>query len=818
MLFRVDLVKILRLLSRSQKEQVSPWICILLSFVTLAVFWPVFKADLLAFDDPIYVNAHVVQGLSWKNIVWAFTNVDAGFWHPLTWLSLMLDADLSGTSPGGYHATSLMLHIANAVLVFLLFQRLTDSLWPSAWVAALFALHPLHVETVAWVADRKDLLATLFFLLTLLAYAQYAGLREHGGSAPLEQGTGPKERGFTAAWKRKPALWYLLALFLFVLGIMSKTLVVTVPGVLLLLDWWPLNRLSLGCRGRREESCPPEQSTQGTPDVVPYSEISWPQIWRKAWRLVLEKVPFIALAVAASALSLFAEKKAGAVTAATARTIPLRIENGILAYASYLRKMIWPSDLAPYYPYPTAFPIWKVLMAAAVLLGITIFVLKQIRRPYLVMGWLWYLGILVPMIGVIQVGDHSMADRYTYVSLLGIFVAIVWWVAEVSAGQPLLRGLATVGGVACLAACAVLSWNQAGYWRHTRTLFEHVVAVTRDNAIAQNDLGVCLLEAGELVPAEQHLREAVRINPNYGSALVNLGNCLGKQERVDEAVDMLKQAVKTAPGPQAHYNLGYWLIQGGNKKEAEVHFREAVRVAPGYVNAWFNLGLLSLEHHETEQAEEAFRTVLNLQPDFAPAQLRLGGVLVEQQKWDEALTHLEAGLKTIPSDTQAWKDLGVALCSVGRTAEAVTALGRGLLGGPDARTHYYLGLAFHTQGRFTEALAHYREAVRLEPKTADYANDLAWLLATCPAAEVRNGTEAVRLAEQLCQQNADEPRFWGTLAAANAEAGRFDEAVKMAEKARDLAQRQNRNDVAKIDAELLELFRQGKPYHTPVTR
>jgi tetratricopeptide (TPR) repeat protein len=787
--------KIPALLSRSQKEQVSPWVCILLSFVTLAAFWPVFKADLLAFDDPIYVNAHVLQGLSWKNVVWAFSNLDAGFWHPLTWLSLMLDAELSGTSAGGYHATSLFLHIANSVLVFLVFQRLTGWLWRSAWVAALFALHPLHVETVAWVADRKDLLGTLFFLLTLLAYARYVELREHAGP-PLEQDA-TQQRGFAVAWKRKPTLWYLLALFLFVLGIMSKTLVVTVPGVLLLLDWWPLDRLHL---------------------AAPSSQFSWPELWQKGWRLLLEKLPFIALAFAASALSLFAEKKAGAVTAATARTIPLRIENGILAYASYLRKMVWPADLAPYYPYPTAFPIWKVLLAAALLAGITILVLRQIRRPYLAMGWLWYLGTLVPMIGVIQVGDHSMADRYTYVPLLGIFVAIVWWVAEMSAGRPGLRRLATVGGAACLVGCALLTWNQAGYWRHTRTLFEHVVAVTQENAVAQNDLGVCLLEAGELVPAEQHLREAVRILPGYGSALVNLGNCLGQQDRLDEAIEMLKRAIKTRPDPQSHYNLGYWLIRAGNKAEAEVQFREAVRLSPAYLNAWFNLGLVSLELHKTQQAEEAFRAAVNLQPGFAPAQLKLGAVLVERQKWDEALAHLQAGLQVIPGDIQALKDLGVTLFSLGRVAEAVVPLERGLQAGPDARAHYYLGLALHSQGQFTEALAHYREAVRLEPKTPDYANDLAWLLATCPAAEVRDGKEAVRLAEQLCQENGNEARFWGTLAAAYAEAGRFDEASKMAEKARDMAQRQNRDDVAKMNAQFLELFRQGKPYHTPEAR
>lgn len=801
MLFRIDFPRIPPLLSRGQKEEISPWVCILLGFLTLAVFWPVFNADLLQFDDPIYVNAHVLQGLSWNNVVWAFTNLDAGFWHPLTWLSLMLDANLSGTSAGGYHATNLLLHIINSVLVFLLFKRLTDRLWPSAWVAGLFALHPLHVETVSWVADRKDLLGTLFFLLTLLSYTSYV-----------------RSLSTVDARRSNAPRFYALTLIAFVLGIMSKTLVVTVPGVLLLLDWWPLNRLRLitDCRGRREESVQSSQSTEGTPHVVPYSPR---EVWQKGWRLVFEKLPFIALALGASALSLFAEKKAGAVTAATARTIPLRMENGILSYASYLRKMVWPSDLAPYYPYPTAFPIWKVVAAAVLLVGITILVLKQIRRrPYLAMGWFWYLGTLVPMIGVIQVGDHSMADRYTYVSLLGIFVAIVWWVADMSAERPLGRSLATAGAAACLAACAVLTWKQAGYWRNTRTLFEHAVAVTPENAVAQNDLGVCLLQAGELGPAEQHLREAVRISPGYGSALVNLGNCLGRQDRVDEAVDMLQKAVKTGANPQFHYNLAYWLIQKGNKEDAEVHFREAVRLAPAYVDAWFNLGLVSRELNKTEQSEQAFRSAVDLQPGYAPAQLRLGGVLVEQQKWDEALAHLQAGLQAIPRDTQGWKDLGVALCSLGRAAEAVPVLERGLQGGPDARTHYYLGLALHAQGRFTEAVGHYREAVRLDPKTSDYVNDLAWLLATCPTAEVRDGKEAVRLAAQLCQEHESEARFWGTLAAARAEAGQFDDAVKMAEKARDMAQRQNRDDVAKFDTQLLELFRQRKPYHVPVAR
>jgi len=794
---------------RNDKSHLTILICLGLGIVTLGVYWPVTHSQFLDYDDPIYVtgNAHVLQGLSWETIRWAFINVDAGFWHPLTWLSHLLDVTLFGMDAGGHHATAMLIHIANTLLVFLSLRQLTGAQWRSAMVAALFALHPLHVESVAWVAERKDVLSTLFFLLTLLCYAKYVQRVETLAEEKSEIRNPNPERSpkpeirnpMGADDNREPSsgfgLWtlvahhasffYLLSLFFFLCGIMSKTLVVTLPAVLLLLDWWPLNRIKL----------------------------SWSDLRQKGLRLFGEKIPFMVLSVASVGLTIFAEKQIGAVSFSTAPPLKIRLMNALLAYVRYLGKTVWPSHLAAFYPYPHEFSMWQVAGAAVLLAGLTAMALALRRRPYFAVGWFWFVGTLVPMIGLIQIGDHSMADRYSYVPLVGLFLAVVWWAAEIAErGMAAKAGMA-VAGAAILAVCAVLTSKQVSYWQNTRSLFEHTVAVTRDNAVAQNDLGVCLLNDGDLAGAEAHLAEAVRIQTNYASALVNLGNCYQMQGRLPEAIAVQQKAVQFQPTAIAHYNLGFSLMEAGNLEGAESHLRSAVQLYPAYAKAWYNLGLVEARRHNDAEAAKAFAELLRLQPDAAVAQLQLGSALARQQKWIEASVHLESGLEALPGNLEARQDLGVALFSQGKVSEAVPQLEAALEGAADARTHYYLALALHTQGRFQDALPHYREAVRLDPLTPDYLNDLAWILATCREPEVRDGKEAVRLAEQACQlSGGKEARWWGTLDASYAEAGRFDEAVATATKARQMALAAGQKDLAQAAEKRLEVYRSRQPY------
>jgi len=417
------------------------------------------------------------------------------------------------------------------------------------------------------------------------------------------------------------------------------------------------------------------------------------------------------------------------------------------------------------------------------------------------------------MIGLVQIGSHSMADRYTYVPILGIFIAVVWGAADLAEHWPATRAGFGLASVAALVACAVLARGQLRYWHDTRSLFEHALAVTRDNALAENDLGVCLLDAGDLTSAEPHFATAVRLQSNYCAAVVNLGVCRAQEGKLPEAIALLERAVRLEPTSLNHYNLARVLLEAGDSHEGESHLRMAVELDPNNFQAWHNLGVLMSKQHKTAEATLAFTAALRRQPAMPATHLEFGKLLVEQQEWDAAIEQLQIGLAAIPGDVQGHRELGVALFSRGRSAEAVQELETALLGSSDARTHYYLGLLLHSLGRFSEALPHYQQAVRFDPDTPDYANDLAWLLATCPEDGVRDGKEAVRLAQAVCHlSGGKEARFWGTLDAAYAEAGRFEEAVEAAKKAQELALAAGQADLARAAGERLAAYAGHKPY------
>jgi tetratricopeptide (TPR) repeat protein/succinate dehydrogenase hydrophobic anchor subunit len=803
-------------------------VCVVLAAVTLGAFWPVFHNDFVGYDDPTYVteNPHVLAGLTWADAGWAFRTGQAGNWHPLTWLSHIVDVQLYGLRPGGHHLTSLLLHAANAVLLFLLLQRLTGAFWRSVCVAALFALHPLHVESVAWVAERKDVLSTFFFMLTLGAYTCYAECGMRNAESGLTQ--------HATRNRQHASLFYLLALGCFALGLMSKPMLVTLPFVLLLLDFWPLGR-NAGC-GRLMAK--PEAG--GT---VPGRTLPWR-------RLVWEKAPFFLLAGVSSAVTVWEQKQVGAMSSLEAAPFEFRISNALISYVRYASKMVWPAKLAVFYPVPAEWPAGWVAGAALVLAGLSVLALWRARRaPYFAFGWFWYLGMLVPVIGIVQVGQQAMADRYSYVPLIGLFVAIVWSAAEIPARWPGTRiGLAVCTGAA-LAACAVLTWNQAGYWRNNASLFEHALAVTRDNAVAHNNLGASLLDAGNLAAAEGHLVEAVRLKADYPDGLANLGACRAKQGRLEEAGELFQRALEVRPTAPVHYNLANLLSRQGKLEEAEAHYEAALRLNPELVQAWYNLGILEATRGRMEVAAQDYTAALRIKPDDAEAHISLGALLGGQKKFDEAILHFKAALRAAPDNADAHfnlaaalnakgdfagaaaefaeacrlrpedigtrESLGLALLYGGRMSEAARQLQEVLRARPDARTHYYLGLALDSEGQAQEAAAHYREAVRLSPNTPLYLNDLAWFLATNPKPELRDGAEAVRLAERACRlSGGKEARFWGTLDAAYAEAGRLADALATAAKVRELALAAGQPQVAQRAEERMALYRAGKPYRT----
>jgi len=486
-------------------------VSLFLTIATLAVYWQAGNHEFINYDDITYVtgNPHLQAGFSPEGIIWAFTSGYAGNWHPLTWISHILDIQLYGMDPGRHHLTNVLFHIGNTLLLFLVFRRMTGALWCSAFIAALFALHPLHVESVAWIAERKDVLSTFFWMLTMGAYAWYV-----------------ERRGF---------LRYLLVLLFFILGLMAKPMLVTLPFVLLLLDYWPLSRFQFGHQNG---------------NIV---------IQRKSVviRLICEKIPLFALAAASCIVTLFAQQSGGAVCSFSAFPINIRIANALVSYVGYIVKMLWPHQLAVLYPHPGMLPWIQVIGACLLLVFIFILAFMALKRcPWLIVGWVWYIVTLVPVIGLVQVGSQAMADRYTYVPLIGIFIMIAFGVPELMSGWRYRKiGLSTMA-VACLLVLMATTWFQVRYWANSVTLFERALAVTENNYVLHSNLGVTLFSKGKVDEAIDHFHDAMRINPRYA---------------------------------KAHNNLGTALIHKGKVKKAIAHFREALRIRPGYSDAHDNL-------------------------------------------------------------------------------------------------------------------------------------------------------------------------------------------------------------------------------------
>ena len=649
-----------------------PGVCILLAAMVWVVFGQTLGFSFVNYDDNYYVynNPIVEKGLTLPGILWAFTHVWAANWHPLTWLSHMLDCQFYGLNAGGHHLTNVLLHTATVILLFLVLRRMTGCLWRSAFVAAVFAIHPLRVESVAWVAERKDVLSGLFFMLTLGAYVHYA---RHPWS---------------------PAR-YGLVLLLFALGLMCKPMLVTLPLLLLLLDVWPLNRL---------------QTQAGAEPVFRLARRPIPR------RLIFEKLPLFALAIASVVITLFAQMRV--VESSENLSLSTRLGNALLAYVAYMGQMFWPSGLAVLYPLTAGgVRVAGVAPSLVLLAGISmgVFLLRR-RYPYLLTGWAWYLLMLLPVIGIVQVGLQARADRYTYLPQIGLYLLLTWAAADLCAGRRHRRVVLGGGAVIILIALMFCARAQTAYWRNSELLWTHTLACTPDNFTARYGLGNALLQAGN----------------------------------VDEAIAQLRKALVFNPGlAKAHSSLGNALLQKGNVDEAIAQYQIALQIDPRSEEACYNFGNALLRQGKVDEAIAQYQKALEIKPDFAEA-------------------------------------------------------------------HFNLGAALFHEGKEDEAIAQYQRALQIKPDKPEVQNNLAWVLATSPHASLRDGNQAVALAQRANQLTGDgNPIMLDTLAAAYAEAGRFPEAVATAQRALHLAEARSDMALAESLQSQLKLFQAGRPFHSP---
>ena len=581
-------------------------LCLVLVAATLALYNPVNQYPFINYDDPGYVvdNSHVHAGLTWETVPWAFTTSAEANWHPLTWLSHALDYQLFHANPAGHHFTSLLIHALNAAFLFWLLAKATGQVWPSLWVAAVFALHPINVESVAWVAERKNVLSTFFFLAALGAYGWYA---------------------IKPAWQR-----YMTVAALFAMGLMSKPMVITLPCVLVLLDYWPL--------GRVKGSTPVLQTSQR-----PFS------------RLLVEKLPLLALSASSAVITMLVQQAGGAMRSTQQFSLGVRVENAFVAYATYLWKMIWPAHLAPLYPHPgDSLAGWQVMLSVLTLAALSAVVVALRSRRYLVVGWLWFLGTLVPVIGLIQVGDQAMADRYAYIPLIGIFVMLAWGGADLARNQKRRATVISSLAVLAVAGAAVITHQQLGYWSSSYQLWSHTLAVTGRNFIAEDNMGGALVLEGKVDEAYPHFQAASEINPH---------------------------------DPMSHFNVGAYLQQHNQLHEAVEQYETAIRLTsdhPLLASIYANLGTAYRTLGDYSKAEQSYQQALQLNPEQFNAYLGRGVLLEKQGRLDEAIMSYRRSVELAPTD-QGYVRMAHALQAAGRTHEALAAYQEALKINPDSQ-------------------------------------------------------------------------------------------------------------------------------------
>jgi len=654
----------------SDNRRKALFVCIFLAALVWIVFGQTGGFEFVNYDDQENVsgNPHITAGMSWQGVVWAFTHSQVGRWAPLTAISRLLDCQLFGLWAGGHHLTNVLLHVAAVILLFVVLWQMTQAFWRSAFVAAIFAVHPLHVESVAWVSDRGDLLCELFFMLTLWAYKTYTVRRTYA--------------------------WYLAVVILFALGLMTKPVMVTLPFVLLLLDYWPLGRFSSG-------------------------------LLRNTRALVVEKIPLFALSAASSLVAMLAQQKAFGDSGNF--PVAYRIGNAAVSYVIYLWQMVWPVRLAPLYPRPVDnLPSWEVALAFALLgaVSFTAFLWRK-KRPYFTVGWFWYLGMLVPASGTVQTFAFTHADRYTDLPQIGLALLATWLVADMAAGWryrvEILSGTVAI----VIVAMVFLSRAQTSHWQTSETLWRHALACTEGNGVAHNGLGNALLQKENFDEAILHYQKALEIKPDFPEAYINLGSAFFQKGNVDESIACYQKALALNPGhfqnaaaikpryAQAHVELGNALFQKGRFDEAADHYREALEITPGYAEASYNLGNVFLRKDSLDEAAALYQKALETKPGYLEAHNNLGFILLKKGRVDEAVVQYRKEIEIKPDYADAYYNIGIALLQKNRPDEALVWFQKALKIKPDyAEAHCSAARILAGKGRADEAVAHYRRGLQ----------------------------------------------------------------------------------------------------------
>ena len=817
-------------------------IAVILLSLTITAYWGAPKCSFIGLDDPVYVtkNYWVQQGLTLGGVRWAFTTGVGGNWHPVTWLSHMTDVQLFGLSAPAHHIVNVVIHCLNVVLLFFLLHTLTGALWRCAFVAAIFALHPLHVESVAWVSERKDVLSTLFGLLTIWFYTAYA--RSSAGS---------KQR----------ARNYLAALVAFALSLMSKPMLVTLPCLFLLADFWPLRRFRLdGPDGG------------GSVPRLNGSLIA---------RLIVEKLPFIALTAASSIATVVAQRNAGAMPTLEQLPATVRAGNAPVAYVLYLAKTFWPHDLGILYPIEV-WPTWQIVLATVLLVIIsTLAVCRAKRSPYLFTGWFWFVGLLVPVIGIVHVGSQSMADRYTYLPMVGILIVIAWGAVDVSESRA-FRILSRALAILAVTLCVVMTRQQLGYWQSSEMLFKHALSFTRKNVILQSTLAAEYIDQGRLDEAFALLTDAISARRDHAESWSNLGAIFGRKGKVEEAAECYAHALSLSPNnPEAQNNLGYLLLTHGKVPEAILHLEVALRYSPHFPEANYNMGnalylqgqhagairyyeravqykpsyaeahsnlaraalgvgnlelafahaqvalelkpdLLAARHAlgtvflkqgQLAGAEACFRALVERQPANANYLDSLGQVMMAKRSFIEASAVYARATQLDPNNAAIYFHAGNAHVALKQIAEATLAYREAIRLQPEnAEAHYQLAMIGLNEGRHEEAVKELRTAIQIKPDWTEALNNLAWILATDERPALRDGAEALRLAERAMKTGGETAANLDTLAAAQAEAGRFGEAKITARRALGAAETVGNINLAQQIKDRLEVYSRETPW------
>ena len=698
-----------------QKNKFIPLIYLFLTLTTLMAFVQVGNHGFVKFDDNVYIteNRPIQNGITIEGLRWAFTTGYAANWHPLTWISHMLDIQVGGMNPRWHHLTNLLFHIANVLLLFFLLHRMTKALWQSAFVAALFALHPLHVESVAWVAERKDVLSTFFWMLTLIAYCYYA--------------------------ERPRLKSYLAVIAFFALGLMAKPMVVTLPFVLLLLDYWPLERFGKGkpAQAIRTPAINPVSSRKKKGNTAkPAPKISTPKItvelgkpanyefqWALAGPLVLEKIPLFALTALSCAATYIAQSKGGAVAPIEVYSLGIRVANALVSYILYITKMIWPDNLAVLYPHPGLLPFWQVLGALLFLIATTFAVVRTAKRfPYLPVGWLWFAGTLIPVIGIVQVGAQAMADRYTYIPLIGLFIMAAWGIPEIFKKRRYAKEILAASSAFCLLVLFILTSTQVGYWRDSITLFDHALNVTENNHSIYNNRGGVNDDLGNHKHAIEDFDRAIQINSKFAPAYNNRGNALDVLGDHIRAIEDFDRAIEIDPGyAEAYSNRGIAYNALGKHIRAIEDLDRAIEIKPSNAKAFNNRGVAFAATGNQEQAIANFNKAVEIDPRYAEAHFNRGIFHQNSGKYRQAIDDYDKAIENNSvHKVEVLCNRGAAYDSLGDRARAIEDYDRAIQINPKhAKTYLNRGKAYGELGDHPRAIQDFNRAIEINPQ---YAN------------------------------------------------------------------------------------------------